>query len=422
MIRAFFLLSWVLICCAGIGAEIAGAQGPVPPTPSAVPSAAATFAQAPEPEAAPAPVTAATVEPGPAAAASQTPSPAAAAVPHAEILAPQPTVFSIPAPRTLGTRDAILTVRTASVASGVLFIEEQACPPGGEVSIPLHHTTHHPVKYRITYGNSGTASPAALRARLTRDGGENWEELTSRLLKNNTQMPWTVAVRGGEHTTVEIYAAKNVTSAVVPKDDPVVQSLQEIRDRLRDIETQLSKLAESPGVTVAPTDHTEQLNKIEKELQSIKTQLVVRQQQADDFLSRLLFAPDSTRFVATAAAPAGKITGLTWTAHPVALRIAGPKSVPGSPLPEPPFTAQLRFRIGYSGQQLFTAPIPVTINASTTELQTEINFRQIIGQKLEQALIGQPLVRGRYTVHCEVEVDANGMRGYCGNYGVIEVE
>jgi len=327
-------------------------------------------------------------------------------------------------PKSLGTREALLRIRTTTPGTGQLHINEQPCPTAGEVTIPLQHSTHHPVKYSITYGASPTASRQNLEARLTRDHGATWETLKSRPLRDQMQMPWIVSIRGREHVLVEIYLSSTKQSAVEPRkqDQSSSKSLEKLHAKIDQIGNRLKEISAAPGVSAAPIDPTEQLDQILDRLVAIEEQLQVRQQQSAAFISRLLLSPESTRFVAKAIGPNGKITGLEWTAHPLTLRVAGPKSVPASPLPEPPFTANLKFRIEYAGQEFFTTPIPVTINASTTELQTEVNFLQIIGQRIEQALLNQPVVRGKYTVQCEVEIDATGTRGYCGNYGVLDVQ
>ena len=322
-----------------------------------------------------------------------------------------------------------------------MFINEHSIPTGDEVCIPtgdevciaLQHTSHHPVKYRITFGRSATTTDQNLKARLTRDDGENWEDLPVRPLKTGGQLPWVVSIRGRERIQMEICATCGVPVMAGPPQAPgLVQTPREIgatpalpgdNTQLETILRKLDALTETlEQAAKNGTTTADKLSAVETQLLSIKEQLSLRKQQADAFISRLLFAPDSTRLVVTAAAPEGKITGLTWNAHPPALRIAGPRGVPGSSLPETPFTAKLRFRIAYPVQDAYTATIPVTLTASPTEMQTEVNVLQIIAQQIEQALIGRPFIRGQYTVHCEVEIDANGMRGECGNYAVIEVQ
>ena len=317
-----------------------------------------------------------------------------------------------------------MRIRTTTPGTGQLHINEQPCPTAGEVTIPLQHSTHHPVKYSITYGASPTASRQNLEARLTRDHGATWETLKSRPLRDQMQMPWIVSIRGREHVLVEIYptSAEHAPEVSREHDQSISKSLEKLHTKINQLGNKLNEVANAPGVRLAPIDHTAELNQIRNQLTAIEDQIKVRQQQSAAFISRLLLSPESTRFVAKAIGPNGKITGLEWTAHPLTLRVAGPKSVPASPLPEPPFTANLKFRIEYAGQEFFTTPIPVTINASTTELQTEVNFLQIIGQRIEQALLNQPVVRGKYTVQCEVEIDTTGTRGYCGNYGVLDVQ
>ena len=387
----------VMLCC-GIfvtgSAQGQDAQSPVPPVPPAAPESA----------------------PAPAPTAGVAPTATAPALPlHSAHLSP---------PKPLGTREALLRIRTTTLPPGQLHINEQPCPTAGEVTIPLNHSTHHPVKYSITYGASPTASPQNLEARLTRDDGATWEALKSRPLRDQMQMPWIVSIRGREHVLVEIYpsSAEHAPEDPCKQDQCISKSLEELRAKIDQLGNRLNEVANAPGVRLAPIDPTTELSHIRNQLSDMEKQLQVRQQQSAAFISRLLLSPESTRFVAKAIGPNGKITGLEWTAHPLTFRVAGPKSVPGSPLPEPPFTASLKFRIEYAGQEFFTTPIPVTINASTTELQTEVNFLQIIGQRIEQALLNQPVVRGKYTVQCEVEIDATGTRGYCGNYGVLDVQ
>jgi hypothetical protein len=366
------------------------------------------------------------IPPVPSAGPEQAPAPAPTAGVAPTATAPALPLHSahLSPPKPLGTREALLRIRTTTLPPGQLHINEQPCPTAGEVTIPLHHSTHHPVKYSITYGASATSSPQNLEARLTRDDGATWEKLKSRPLRDQMQMPWIVSIRGREHVLVEIYPSSAKHAPGVPRehDQNISKSLEKLHTKINQLGNKLNEVASAPGVRLAPIDPTTQLDEIRNRLTAIEEQIKVRQQQAAAFIKRLLLSPESSRLVARATTTDGKIAGLEWTVHPVKFRVAGPKSVPGSPLPEAPFTAKLKFRIAYAGSKLFTEPIPVTISASTTELQTEVDFRPTVAQKLEQALLHQPLARGKYRVDCEVEIDVNGNRGYCDSYLVLEVE
>ncbi len=394
----------VMLCCGiFVTGSVQGQDGqpPVSATPPSIP---------PVPSAGP------EQAPAPAPTAGVAPTATAPALPlHSAHLSP---------PKPLGTREALLRIRTTTLPPGQLHINEQPCPTAGEVTIPLHHSTHHPVKYSITYGASATSSPQNIEARLTRDDGATWEKLKSRPLRDQMQMPWIVSIRGREQVLVEIYpsSAEHAPEDPCKQDQCISKSLKELHVKIDQIDTHLQRLAALPGVTEKPVDPTAQLDQIRNRLTAVEEQIKVRQQQSEAFIKRLSMSPDSSRLVARATTTDGKIAGLEWTVHPVKFRVAGPKSVPGSPLPEAPFTAKLKFRIAYAGSKLFTESIPVTISASTTELQTEVDFRPTVAQKLEQALLHQPLARGKYTVHCEVEIDVNGNRGDCGHHSVLEVE
>jgi len=317
-----------------------------------------------------------------------------------------------------------------------VFINEHSIPTGDEVCIPtgdevciaLQHTSHHPVKYRITFGRSATTTDQNLKARLTRDDGENWEDLPVRPLKTGGQLPWVVSIRGRERIQMEICATCGVpvmagpsqalqTEAVTPPvtataDNALLTTLAEDLNKLNDA---VAKANDDRGKT------NKDLNEIKDALKSLEKQLNLRRQKIENSIAQLLLTPDSMNLVAAAITSEKKITQLVWTTHPAVIRIAGPRKPLGSAFPHIDFAAQLRFRIEYGGRKLVTEPISTHFTATESGLLLETHFHQVVAQRLEQQLLGMRAEPGRYTIKCEIELDGDYAVSNIGNDAVLQI-